>query len=417
MTSPLGTSPLLNLPAIQLARLVEISILLNSTQDPDKLLQSIILSAAEMLDCEAASIMLYDEKRGELFFVTATGSEAQQLTQIPVPLEGSIAGTIFRENRPLIINNVASEPRHYNQVAQQVNFHPQSLLGVPMRIKTRVTGVLEALNKRSGAFSPTDSRLLSILASQAAVAIHNARLMQAIQKAYNELKQVDKLKSDFMSIASHELRTPLGIILGYATLLKENAQGELSEHAETVLNSAIRLRALVEDMTNMNLLQVGTSRLELKPIPIQRVLQVSCDEIARTAEARGHKLVREFPVRPLMVNGEMENLTQVFVNLLSNAVRFTPDQGVITVRLIPGKKEVTAEVADTGIGIAASELDKIFTEFYQIEDHLVRREGGLGLGLSIAQGVVKQHNGRIWAESKGLGKGATFKVVLPLTEN
>jgi signal transduction histidine kinase len=417
MTSPLGTSPLLNLPAIQLARLVEISILLNSTQDPDKLLQSIILSAAEMLDCEAASIMLYDEKRGELFFVTATGSEAQQLTQIPVPLEGSIAGTIFRENRPLIINNVASEPRHYNQVAQQVNFHPQSLLGVPMRIKTRVTGVLEALNKRSGAFSPTDSRLLSILASQAAVAIHNARLMQAIQKAYNELKQVDKLKSDFMSIASHELRTPLGIILGYATLLKEDAQGELSEHAETVLNSAIRLRALVEDMTNMNLLQVGTSRLELKPIPIQHVLQVSCDEIARTAEARGHKLVREFPVRPLMVNGEMEKLTQVFVNLLSNAVRFTPDQGMITVRLIPGKKEVTAEVTDTGIGIAASELDKIFTEFYQIEDHLVRREGGLGLGLSIAQGVVKQHNGHIWAESKGLGKGATFKVVLPLTEN
>lgn len=416
MTSPLGTSPLLNLSAIQLARLVEISILLNSTQDPNALLQSIIHSAAEMLDCEAASIMLYDEKRGELFFVTATGSDAQQLTQIPVPLEGSVAGTIFRENRPLIINNVAAEPRHYNQVAQQVNFNPQSLLGVPMRIKTRVTGVLEALNKRAGAFTPSDSRLLSILASQAAVAIHNAQLMQAIQKAYDELKQVDKLKSDFMSIASHELRTPLGIILGYATLLKEDAQGELSEHAETVLSSAIRLRSIVEDMTNMNLLQVGASRLELKPTPMQRVLQVSCDEIAKTAEARGQQLVRQLPPQPLMVNGEMEKLTQVFVNLLSNAVRFTPQGGMITVRLLPGKKELTVEVSDTGIGIAPAELEKIFTEFYQIEDHLVRREGGLGLGLSIAQGVVKQHNGRIWAESKGLGKGATFKVVLPLAE-
>lgn len=415
MTSPFGTSPLLSLSVFQLARLVEISVQLNSTQDPDQLLQFIIHSAAEMLECEAASILLYDEKRGELFFATATGSDAKQLQQIPVPLEGSIAGTIFRENRPMIINNVEDDPRHYNQVGAQVNFQSQTLLGVPMRIKSKVTGVLEALNKKNGIFTPADSRLLSIIASQAAVAIQNARLVQAIQKAYEDLKQVDKLKSDFMAIASHELRTPLGIILGYATFLKEEAHGDLSESAERVLNSALKLRSLVEAMTNMNLMQVGTARLELRQMPIQRILQLACDEILKPAEAKGHRLVRDLPAAPLLVNADQEKLTQVFVNLLSNAVRFTPNQGEIILRATPNRQEVLIEVKDNGIGIPSGELDKIFKEFYQIEDHMTRREGGLGLGLSIAQGLVKLHNGRIWAESKGLGQGATFKVVLPIS--
>lgn len=413
MTSPLGTSPLLNLSVMQLTRLVEISIQLNSTLDPDQLLQFIIQSAAEMLDCEATSILLYDDQRGELFFATATGSDAKQLTRIPVPLDGSIAGTIFRENRPMILNNVKEDPRHYAQVGQQVNFKPQSLLGVPMRIKMRVTGVLEALNKRAGPFTPADARLLSIIASQAAVAIHNARLMQTIQKAFDELKQVDKLKSDFMSIASHELRTPLGIILGYATLLKEDAQGELSDHAATVVNSALKLRSLVEAMTNMNLMEMGAAKLDINPLPIQRVIQSACDEILETATAKGHTLVRDLPDQPLMVNGDAEKLTLVFVNLLNNAVRFTPQNGTITVSASLQHNEVVTEVRDTGIGIPNDELKKIFKEFYQIEDHMTRREGGLGLGLSIAQGLVKLHQGRLWAESPGAGKGATFKVVLP----
>lgn len=416
MTSPFGSTPLLNLSVFQLARLVEISLRLNSTLELNQLLRFISQSATEMLDCEKASILLHDEKRGELFFISAAGAEAQQLTQIPVPLEGSIAGVVFRENAPLIINNVEEDPRHYTLVSEQLNFRPKTLLAVPMRIKTRVTGVMEALNKRSGPFAPADSRLLSIIASLAAVAIQNARLHQALQKAYDELQQVDKLKSDFLSIASHELRTPLGIILGYATFLKEEAQGELSEHAEQVLNSALRLRLLVEDLTNMNLMQVGSIKLNLQPMPIQRAIQTACDEVAKMAEARGHTLIRNLPTQPLWVNADQEKLVQVFVNLLNNAIRFTPKQGTITVSASQARNEVLAEVKDTGIGIPPSELDKIFKEFYQISDPMTRREGGLGLGLSIAQGLVRLHNGRIWAESQGFNQGATFKVVLPLAK-
>ena len=397
----------------QLSRIVEVSLTLNSTLDPDQLLQYIIKTASELLDCEAASILLYDEKRGELFFATAAGSESKQLAAIPVPLEGSIAGTIFRENRPLIINNAQQDPRHYAQVGQQINFQTRTLLGVPMRIRSRVTGVLEAINKRSGGFTEADTNLLSVVASQAAVAIQNARLIQALQKAYDELSRVDKLKSDFISIASHELRTPLGVLLGYATFLQEESQGQASEMAAKVLNSALKLRELVEAMTNLNLIQVGSTRIELKPIPVQQVIQAAGKEIQMAAEVKSQKLVFNLPEKALIVQADPEKLKLVFVNLLNNAVRFTKPEGEIIVSARPMHNEAWVEVHDNGVGIPPNELENIFKEFYQVEDHMTRRVGGLGLGLSIARGIVKLHNGRIWAESKGEGQGSTFSVVLP----
>ena len=397
----------------QLARIVEVSLTLNSTLDPEQLLQFIIKTASDLLDCEDASIMLYDEKRGELFFAASAGSDPKQLAAIPVPLEGSLAGIIFRENRPLIINNAQSDPRHYSQVGQQINFQTRTLLGVPMRIRSRVTGVLEALNKRSGEFTAADTDLLTVIASQAAVAIQNARLIQALQKAYDELSRVDKLKSDFISIASHELRTPLGVLLGYATFLQEDSQGQASEMAAKVLNSALKLRELVEAMTNLNLIQVGSTRIDLKPIVVQQVIQNACKEIQMTAEVKNQKLVLSLPEKDLIVQADPEKLKLVFVNLLNNAVRFTQPDGEITVTAHPMHNEAWVEIRDNGVGIPPSELENIFKEFNQVEDHMTRRVGGLGLGLSIARGIVKLHNGRIWAESQGKGKGSTFKVVLP----
>ena len=398
----------------QLSQLVEVSVTLNSTLDPDQLLQFIIKTAADVLDCEAASILLFDEKREELFFATSSDSDLKQLAEIPVPIEGSIAGTIFRENRPLVINNVQEDPRHFSQVGKQLDFNPRSLLGVPMRIRSKVTGVLEALNKRCGEFNDDDIRLLSVIASQAAVAIHNARLVQALQKAYDELSRLDKLKSDFIAIASHELRTPLGVILGYATFLKEDARGELSEHAEMVLNSAIKLRGLVEDMTNLNLMQVGATRLELQPVSIQSILQAACKEIQVTSEARGQNLYQQLPAEEITVNADPHKLERVFVNILNNAIRFTPEGGEVRVRAQQVRSEVWIEIKDNGVGIPPNELENIFKEFYQVEDHRTRRHGGLGLGLSIARGLVMLHSGRIWAESEGIGKGASLKVVLPV---
>ncbi|MEW5939379.1 MAG: GAF domain-containing protein, partial [Chloroflexota bacterium] len=232
-------SPTLHTPLTQAAynrlnRLVELSVSLNSTLDLDALLQIIIRTAADLLGCETASILLYDEKQPHLFFAATSGANADQLKQITVPIEGSLAGTVFRTNRPITINNAAKDPRHYGVVAKKTGLLVRSLMGVPMRIRDRLTGVIEALNKTNGDFTPEDESLLTVIASHAAVAIHNARLVHGIQQALDKANEADRLKSDFLTLASHELRTPLGVIIGYATFLREDAQGELSEHAEHV---------------------------------------------------------------------------------------------------------------------------------------------------------------------------------------
>jgi len=398
----------------QLARLVEISVTLNSTLDPNQLLRFIIKTAAELLDCEATSILLFDEKRGELIFAASSGSDPEKLAQIPVPLEGSIAGTIFTENRPLVINEVEKDPRHYGQVGEQIQFRPRSLLCVPMRIQERVTGVLEALNKNSGDFNDADKKILSVIASQAAGAIHNARLVQELQRAYDELSRADKLKNDFMAIASHELRTPLGVILGYASFLQEEAQGEMSEHASAVLNSAIKMRTLIEDMTNMTLLQMGDVELDLTLLPLQQAVQSACNEIASTAEAKNQHLEMRLPVRDIYIKADKAKIERVLVNLLNNAVRFTPDNGSITVSARHTQQDAIVEIKDTGMGIPSGELEKIFRDFYQVEDYMTRRFGGLGLGLAIARGITELHGGKIVAESEGKDKGALFRVILPI---
>lgn len=413
-TSELRTPYELRQTIRQLARLVEMSVTLNSTLEIDRLLQYITESAADLLDCDAASIMLFDETEKKLVFAAATGSDPVELARIPVPLNGSIAGSVFLENQPMVINNVGEDPRHFSQVGDRVHFKPRSLLGVPMRLRERVIGVLEALNKRTGDFNSNDIRLLSVTASHASVAIENARLVQALKSANEELQKTNKLKSDFLAIASHELRTPLGVILGYASFLKEEARDEqLSEHAEVVLNSAMRLHSLVEDMTNLNLLQMGKAGLHLSEIPIQRVLYKVYKGVHSAAEARQQKITLRLPKQPIYVQGDPPKLELVFTNLFNNAVRFTQEGGEITVRVSAAADKVGIEVADNGAGIDPALLEQIFQPFYQVEDHLTRRYGGMGMGLATARGMVELHGGRIWAESAGLGYGSTFKVVLP----
>jgi signal transduction histidine kinase len=399
---------------IRLARLVEVSVTLNSTLDIRRLLQFIIDTAADLVDSEAASIMLVDENTHDLRFAAATGSDPDELAPIPVPLEGSIAGTIVREDRGLIINQVTGDPRHFRQVGERVRFQTRSLIGVPMRIRDRVTGVLEAVNKRGGDFSENDLQTLSIIASQAAVALHNARLVEALQRAYDELDKLDRMKRDFISIASHELRTPLGLILGYATILREEADPAASVHAEAVLNSALRMRALIEDMTNMNLMQAGSADVSLARHPLQPVIQAAQQEVAELVRAKGQRLTVRMPQGALLAMIDPPKLGRAVANLLNNAMRFTPAEGSLRLELERRAAEAWLRVADDGAGIPPDQLEAIFERFYQVEDHMTRRHGGMGLGLAIVRAIVRAHGGRVWAESEGLGRGATFTIALPL---
>lgn len=402
----------------KITRLVEISAILNSTLKPDILLQNILQSAAELLECSVISILLYDERVKELRFAATTSVNIDQLEQIPVPLDNSLAGTIYTENRHLVINNTKDDPRHYDEVGEEVGLQVDSLLGVPMRIMDRVTGVIEALNKKDGEFTDFDVSLLLVIASQAAISIHNANLIQALQKANLELSQADKLKRDLMAVASHELRTPLGNILGYATLLHEDAIEENKPLAESILKASSKLRAVLDDIANMNLLYTGEADLDLSPTSLQQVLSYAKEEVNQMVSMEDRRMVYQLPEDPVLLNVDLPKMSVVFVNLLLNAIRFTPRDGEITVTFQEcNGDEVMISVLDTGKGIAKENLEKIFEVFYQEEDHMTRRYGGLGLGLSIARGLVGLHGGRIWAESDGLGKGAAFHVVLPTPEN
>ncbi len=397
----------------QLERLVEVSLTLNSAQNLDELLQSIIQTATEILQCEAASILLHDEKRNRLFFAAATGSDPKKLAQIPVPLDGSLAGNIFRDDKTIILNDVTQDPRHYGAVGEQIDFQPRSLLGVPMRIRERGVGVLEALNKRDGEFSEEDEKLLSVVASHAAIAIHNAQLIRALQKAYEDISETDRLKSNFLALASHELRTPLGIIIGYASFLQESNLPDVTDNAERVLAAASQMRSIIESMTSLHLLQARGLTFKPRVVPVQQVLRAAYEEMRPIAEEMRHSVALQLPPQSLLVTADPDKLTPAFVNIINNAIRFTPAGGQITISAMNRGGNILAWVTDTGIGIAPENLPKIFQEFYQVEPHTTRHFGGLGIGLTIAKGLIETQGGRIWAESEGLGQGTTIRVVLP----
>jgi len=397
----------------QLLRLVELSMTLNSTLDLDELLQTITATATELLDCEASSILLYDEKNPRLYFAASTGTDPGKLAEILVPMEGSIAGTIFRTNQPMILNNVEQDPRHYSNVSDQVKLKINTLLGVPMPIKDRTVGVLEALNKRDGIFTERDVAILSVTAAHAAIAINNARMLKTTQQALEKVKETNSIKSNFLSLASHELRTPLGIIIGYATFLQEEAKGELSDHAQQVLNAAEQMRSLLDQMNNLTLLQTDEMVMRPAKISIQDILNFACDEIKYFAARKNLALVFAFQDDPMYVDVDAEKTTLAIVNLLNNAIRFSPNDSQVVIGAIEQGKQVMAWVQDNGKGIPGDKLNKIFEEFYQLEPPNTRSYGGLGIGLTIAKGLIEVQGGKIWAESEGVGKGATLKVLLP----
>lgn len=399
---------------VRLSRLVEISITLNSTLDLDRLLQFIIRSAADLVESEAASILLVSDKTRDLYIAAATDADPETLQKKPVPKEGSIAGTIFREDRPLILNELGATAQHYSEVGESGVFSVRSIIGVPLRIRDEVTGVLEAVNKRQGIFDEVDIQTLTNIASLAAVALSNAGQIDALNRAYEALGKLDQLKTDFIAIASHELRTPLGLILGNASLLKELAGEKISEHADAVLASALRMRALIEDMTNLNMLQAGSADLVLLKQPLQHIVQMAYEEVVGLVEAKGQTLKLNLPAETLEAKVDGPKITMALTDLLNNAIRFTPKERELWLTLEHHGQEAWLRVRDTGIGLATDELDTVFDLFYQVEDHLTRQHDGLGLGLPIVKAIAKSNGGRAWVESEGPDQGAIFTIALPL---
>ncbi len=396
-----------------LERIVKVSQILNSTLSLEPLLRIIIQSATELTHTEACSIMLLDKRTGELHFTHSVGEGSEGLRNVTVPLDNSIAGWIVRKSKPLLIRDAKADPRWHAQVDKRIDFDTRSILGVPMKVKDQVIGVMELLNKLDDrGFSQDDIQIATTLAAQAGIAIENARLLDELQRAYDELAELDRLKSDFVNVASHELRTPLSVILGYASFLREEVSGEAEEQLGIVLQSALRLRSVIDDMVNLRHVDTGEVQLERDIFSMKELIDEVTGEFGQLAKAKQQVLNLDLPDDPLKIDADRQKLYLVLANLLSNAVKFTPPHGRLQVAAERKGEEIWIAVMDTGIGIPERDCDRIFTRFYQVEPTLTRRYEGMGLGLSIAKSMVEWHNGRIWVESV-VDKGSRFTVVLP----
>jgi signal transduction histidine kinase len=401
----------------QVERLLEVSRTLSSTLDLPRLLQSVVDGACELTGSEAASILLFDPQTNQLRFEASPGAQRQGLRKLGVPLEGSIAGWVYTHRQPLIVQDVDSDKRFYRGVDTALGFQTQSILGVPLVVKQQPLGVIEAVNKRQrGHYTEDDRAILEMLSAQAAIAIENARLMSRLQDANSELMRLDRMKSDFIAIASHELRTPLGLILGHATFLKDSVAADQQEQMEVIIRSAMRLKAIIEDLSTIAQKDDGQSRVRKARFSLSKLVAETVGRFAEAAKEKNIELGYDIPDNDaLEVEGDRDKIDVALANLVRNAITFTDPGGQIGIKAegIPGYARVF--VVDTGIGIPKDSVERVFERFYQVESHLTRRHGGMGLGLSIAKAMVEMHHGQIWCESKE-GTGSLFCFVLPVDE-
>lgn len=402
----------------QLERLVETSRILSSTHDLPKLLQAIVDVACELTESEAASILMYDPKSRDLRFKAAPGYQYENLSSISVPLESSVAGWIFRTCQPIVIQNAARDPRIYRNVDKVLKFKTKSLIGIPLKIKDKPIGVIEAINKKSsGYYTENDLAILETLAGQATIAIENAQLMNQLREANTELLRLDKLKSNFIAIASHELRTPLGLILGHATFLKEYTPKEHQEQVDVIIRSAMNLKNIIEDLSTIAHNEQGQSRVRRATFSISQHVIDTVKRFMKMAHEEKIELNYDVPENdPLMIEADKDKISIVLTNLIRNALAFTDANGQVGIKAEADSGYVKVYVVDTGIGVPKTDQEKIFDRFYQVESHLTRRHGGMGLGLSIAKAMVELHNGQIWCESKE-GTGSLFCFMLPINES
>jgi PAS domain S-box-containing protein len=229
-------------------------------------------------------------------------------------------------------------------------------------------------------------------------------------------REIAQAKNEFVSVVAHELRTPMTSIKGYTDLILQGAMGEVNgqqrRFLEIVKTNVDRLSELISDLLDTARIEAGRVRLEIEPVQVPSIVGEVCDSLAETIRERGLALTVESDPDVPAVHADRNRLIQVLMNLLSNAYRYTPVGGSITVSVRPDKDAVLVEVKDTGIGIAPEDQEKIFERFFRADQELVNEQTGTGLGLPIARSLVELHGGRLWLESE-LGQGSTFSFTLP----
>lgn len=396
-----------------LQRLLDVTIQLNSAGNLDDLLTYIIEAVTQLLDCEAGSLLLYDERHEELRFVASTGSSQDELATIPVPLDSSIAGQVYTTGDPVIQNDLSTSTKHFKVVGEVVKFQTRSLLAVPLSIEGRTTGVLEALNKRSGPFDADDEALLSGFANQAALAIRNARQIRYVETAYERLQAFEAFRTEFMAIASHELRTPLAIMNQALDILQEETTGIQQTFAGDARAAADRMGSIIESMTQLEALRLGNVDGARRAVSIRDVLLRLGEEYGPVVRKAGLSFSASAPNVDVSVWSDLDRLVRILGNAILNSVAATEEGGQVHVTCQHDNTGLQLTVTDSGMGLSRKNLARAFDEFFQAEDHLTRKQGGLGIGLAVARKLAELDNAVVGLESDGPGRGARFTLTFP----
>jgi PAS domain S-box-containing protein len=286
----------------------------------------------------------------------------------------------------------------------------RSYMIVPLTAHGRTLGTLTLATAESGRiYTDEDFRLAQDVAFRAALAVDNAGAYAAAQAA-------NRLKDEFLATLSHELRTPLNAILGYARMLHSGMlPPDKHLHAiQTVERNATSLRQIVEDILDVSRIVSGKIRLNIQPVDLPRVVSEAVETVLPAAAAKQIRVQTILDPRAAPISGDPDRLRQVVWNLVSNAVKFTPKQGVIQVRLARVNSHVEIAVSDNGAGISPDFLPHIFERFRQADSGTTREHAGIGLGLAIVRHLVELHGGTIHAASGGRDAGSTFRVRLPV---
>ena len=388
-------------------------------------LASLAESTTKAVGCKGCSIMLLTEDRKKLIRMADYGLSKSYIKKGLVELDSLTAEAL--EGRPVIVTNATTDPRVQYQ-DQAKNEGVVTMITLPLMVKGEVAGILRVYADRHTEFSLHDVGFLSSVANLSATAISKDKTYQAMEQYYRntldskmqELAKVEEARDRLtksISVVAHDLKSPLAAIKSYFSMILGGYVGEVSDTIRPMIErSSIRIDGLLDligDLLDISRIEMGQMADEMESVAIADVLEVPLQDNRRLAEEKKIELIDDISTEITPVYGSFNRLQQVFSNLLTNAVKFTPEGGVINLKLYEKDGTILGTVRDTGIGIPNEDIPYIFKDFYRASN--VEKGTGTGLGLSIVRIIVEAHGGEVWVESPcaDTGKGAEFFIRIP----
>jgi signal transduction histidine kinase/DNA-binding response OmpR family regulator len=369
--------------------------------------QRLMEHISQLLPGSAWDLSLFTSE-GELEIVAAKdGGESTGAVRRLAQRRGS-SSTALRSDGALIVDDPAADPDFASILPGT-----QSLLVAPLKRKNAVIGALRCFSLTPGVFTQTDVQLAEIVATDVAVGVARAELLEHLTRQNLELENASRLKSEFLANMSHELRTPLNAILGFSELLQDGGETAATRliYLRTIHESGAHLLALINDILDLAKVEAGQMDLHLEEVDAPDIVGGVVATLQPLAE-RKHIIVEAFSEAGIRLTADAGKVKQILYNLLSNAIKFTPEAGLVRVQASAAGEAVRFSVTDTGIGIAEEDQERVFHEFQQVDGAASRQYEGTGLGLALTRRFAELHGGRIWLEST-LGQGSTFHVEIP----